>query len=326
MIRVALVLAALFLWAAQSGAVVGETYTLIVCGAGGEEEYRKEFTKWGIRLKAALVNECNHNADRVVLLTERGSEPEAAAAVSRQSVRSRLRELGVRTRPEDQLLVFLIGHGSYRHNEAKLNLNGPDLTAEDLKQTLAGVKAERTVIINTASTSAPFLNTLSARNRIVCTSTRTRDQVNATRFAESFIKSLEDGSADLDRDDRISVWEVSMQAATLTAAWYADQKLVASENAILDDNGDKKGTRLHHDEPVKASTSDGHLARRTYLKDIRFPEHIPEVWIADYQNAISEVEQWIAKKSTVDSAAYVEGLESRLLKAARANRKIREQM
>ena len=306
--------------------VGAESYSLIVCGAGGEDSFTEEFTSWGIRLRAALVEACGHDQDRIVLLTEGGEEPEATASSSRESILSRLRELGVRTKPEDQLFIFLIGHGSYRNREAKLNVTGPDLSADDIALTLREVRASRVVVYNTASTSAPFVNALSGDDRIVCTSTRTHDQVNATRFAELLVQTLEDGSADLNRDDRISVWEASQQAATLTASWYADQKLVASENALLDDNGDGRGTRLHVEEPVKTATSDGDLARHTYLKDIRFPEHISETWVTDYRKAISEVEQWIAKKASVDSAAYVAGLESRLLEAARANRRIRKRM
>jgi hypothetical protein len=301
-----------------------DTYTLIVCGTGGEETYTETFTTWGTRLRAALIDRCEFDPDKIVLLTEKNDTPEATAPSTRESILSRLRELGVRSGRADQLLVFLIGHGSYRHREAKLNIAGPDLSAEDLAITLQEIRAGRTIVINTASTSAPFLNALSTKGRIICTSTRTRDQVNATHYAEFFIQTLEDGSADLNRDDRISVWEASKQAATLTAAYYADQKLVASENAILDDNGDGKGTRLHADEIVKVPKRDGDLARRTYLKDIRFPDHIPEEWVSEYRAAIARVEAWVARKSAMDSAKYVERLEELLLEAARKNKKIRE--
>lgn len=139
------------------------------------------------------------------------------------------------------------------------------------------------------------------------------------------IKSLEDGSADTNRDDRISVWEAVQQAAVLTDAWYADNKLLASEDAILDDNGDGKGTRLVVDPAAKKLRSpDGGLAKRTYLKDLQYPEHIPEEWIIEYREAIARVEEWIAGKAAVDSVIYVERLEALLVEAAKANRRIRE--
>lgn len=303
--------------------VAADTYTLIVCGSGGEPAYEETFTDWGIRLRQALIASCDHDPDHIVLLTESGDQPEATAATSRESILSRLRELGVRTAPTDQLLVVLIGHGSYRNRQAKLIVPGPDLTAEDLDATLQMSKARRTIVLNTASVSAPFLNTLAKEGRIIITSTRSHEQVDATQYAEHWIAALEDGSADRNRDERISVWEVAEQAALLTARAYSGKKQVASENAILDDNGDGKGTRLHTEEGAKVSSPDGSLARRTYLKDVTFPEEIPKEWVTAYQQAIERVEAWIAEKELVDSATYVKRLEELLLDAAKKNEKIR---
>ena len=316
-------LTALFLMTGGSSDVAATSYTLIVCGAGGEQAYREQFPEWGRRLRSALIDQCGHDPDTIVLLTEAGNENDVTSTSTRESALSRLRELGVRTEPDDQLFLFLIGHGSYRRGVAKLNVAGPDLSAEDLSLTLKDVRTQHIIIVNAASVSAPFVNALSASGRIVCTSTRSRDQVNATRFAESFIQGLEDGSADLNRDGRISVWEVARQAASITSEWYDTRKLIASEHAILDDDGDGRGTRLLVDETIVTSSADGELAKRTYLKDIRFPDHIPEAWVQEYRTAISLVETWIARKTEVDSTVYVSRLESLLLDAAKANRRIR---
>jgi hypothetical protein len=319
----AILLALLFVLSAPV-TLHAESYTLIVCGSGGEEPFKSQFAEWGQRFRTALIDQCGHNSDKIVLLTESGDQPGVTAPSHRESVLSRLRDLGVQTQLEDQLFIILIGHGSYRHGEAKLNVPGPDLTAADLALTLERVRTKRVTIVNTASASAPFVNALSAPDRIICTSTRNRDQVNATRFAESLIQALEDGSSDQNRDERISVWEAAQQAASITASWYAGQKLVASEQAILDDNGDGKGSRLYVEEKsTRSSHFDGGLAKRTYLKDVHFPAHIPESWVRDYRSAIERVEDWVAQKAVLDSVRYVEGLESLLIDAAVVNRRIR---
>jgi hypothetical protein len=309
----------------SASALSAEYYTLIVCGAGGEEVYTRQFSEWGQRLRTALVNQCGHNTDTIVLLTESGDEDGVTSTSTRESILSRLRELGVRAKADDHLTLILIGHGAYRHREAKLNVVGPDLAAEDLGATLEHAKTRNITIINTASASAPFVNALSKAGRIVCTSTRSRDQVNATQFAESFIQGLENGSADLNRDDRISVWEAASQAASITDAWYAGKKLIASEQAILDDDGDGKGTRLLAEEGRVAALGDGELAKRTYLKDAHFPSHIPKAWVLEYRKAIEQVEGWVLGKAEVDSASYLRQLELLLLDAAKANKRIREQ-
>lgn len=298
-------------------------YTLIVCGSGGEEAYSERFADWGTRLRRVLIDSCAHVDDRVVLLTETGEGDGVTAASTRETVLSRLRELGVRVRSGDDLYLYLIGHGSYRRGEARLNVPGPDLSARDLALTFDGIEAARIVIVNTASSSAPFVNALSRPGRIVVAATRSHEQANATQFAGSLVETLESGTADVNRDGRVSVEEAARQAAAVTERWYAEKKWVATENAILDDDGDGRGSRLYKKEG-QPEGSDGALAKRTYIRDITYPDHVPGEWIAAYRAAIDTVEAWIARKADLDSAAYYARLESLLLDAARANRRIRE--
>ena len=80
--------------------------------------------------------------------------------------------------------MVLIGHGSFDTQQAKFNLIGPDLTAKDYAQLLAGLPTRRVVFINCASSSGEFVKPLSAENRIVITATRSGNEQNATIFAE----------------------------------------------------------------------------------------------------------------------------------------------
>ena len=218
----------------------------------------------------------------------------------------------------DDVFVFLIGHGSFRRHVAKLNVPGPDLTVEDLDGFLKMLSARRVVVVNGASMSAPFVNALSQNGRIVCASTRSVEQRNATHFMSFFIQALEDGSADQDRDERISMLEICTQASSLTDAWYVGEGLITTENAILDDNGDGLGTRLSD-----IDGGDGAQAARCFLLDLRVPKGTAPELVEAYSEAIDEVQDWVKKKAGMDSTAYYEMLEDKLLKAARLNREIR---
>lgn len=297
------------------GAVGAEPFDLIVCGSGGQEEYRVRFAEWGERLRVVLVDELRHSAENVHLLTESASTTPS----SQENVAATIGQLAQRLSADDRLFVYLIGHGSYRDGIAKLNLPGPDLRASALDSMLQELATERIVVINAASASAAFINILSTPGRIICTSTHSAEERNATWFAEYLIQALEEGSADQNRDERVSVLEACQQTAVLTQTRYAGENLIATEHALLDDNGDGLGSRL----PLDEQSTDGALADETYLKDFHFPPNAPPHLVEEYRAAVDQVEAFIRKKGEMEEEEYYRRLEDLLVRAARLNREIR---
>lgn len=307
---------------------------VILCGSAGEAEYAPKFRDWGTRLKTVLTARVGAAPERVALLTE--AEPDAPAsdtATTLENIQSLFTTLTTSVTGEDDLYVYLIGHGSHLKDESKFQIDGPDLTATALEAMLAELPARRTIVIDGTSASAGFINTLSGPNRIICAATKSASEVNATEFMRFFIEGLEDGSADRDRDERISVLEACEQAAALTASWYASETLIATEHAILDDNGDGLGTRLPIDPilneappgtvPLDAAQIDGAFAEQVYLKDYSFPENAPKELIAAYLGALDDVKSLRTRKGELAESDYYAQLEALLVKAARANRDIR---
>lgn len=307
---------------------------VILCGSGGEAEYTPKFREWGTRLKAVLTKQLGAAPDRVTLLMEPETDsPPPDTATSLENIEALFRRLISTTTSDDDVYVYLIGHGSYLNSESKFQIPGPDLTAAGLDAMLAELPARRTVIIAGTSSSAGFINALSGPNRVICSATKSTSEINATEFMRFFIEALEDGSADRDRDERISVLEACEQAAALTASWYSSETLIATEHAILDDNGDSLGTRLPIDPtlneappgtaPLTAEQIDGALAGQIYLKDYSFPENAPKELIVSYLAALDEVKSLRTRKGGMTETEYYAQLEALLVKAARANRDIR---
>ncbi len=298
---------------AQANAAV---FDVIISGSGGEDAYSERFDAWGQRLRRVLIDRCDHPAANVLLVNETGENADGNSSI--KGIRNVFRSLSERVTPGDDVFVFLIGHGSYRRQVGKLNIPGVDLTAEDLDGFLKMLSAQRIIVVNSASMSAPFVNVLSRDGRIICASTRSTDQRNATQFMRFFVQALEDGSADQNRDDRISVLEICTQASSLTDAWFLSEGLIATENAILDDDGDGLGTRLSD-----VGAGDGMLADRCFLRNFRIPKGASPALVAAYGKAIDEVQALVKKKATMDSAAYYQLLERELVKAAKLNREIK---
>src|SRR6266498_3597680 len=215
-------------------------FAIIINGASGEAAYAKQFALWTSNLNAALTGRFGFAKDRIKILTEKPAE-ESAARATAEEVKRTFAALKSELNASNVVFIFLIGHGSWDGKEAKFNLVGPDLSATEYNSLLSQLPTNRVVIFNMASASGEFIKSLSAKGRIVITATRSGQEVNATRFAEFFVAALGASDADADQDGHISVLEAFVYANRLTVEFYTRAGRLATEHALLEDNGDGIG-------------------------------------------------------------------------------------
>lgn len=203
---------------------------LVVVGAPGEPAYATNFVR---------------QADAWTALARRtGAEARVIGTADGATNDLERLRLALEAEPREgpsPLVLVLVGHGSFDGREARFNLRGPDLTATNLQQWLAPVRRP-VVVVDTASCSAPFLTALSRTNRIVLSATRSANEHNATRLGGFMADALSDPGADLDRDGELSLLEAFLAAAARVAESYKAEGRLATEHALLDDNGDGLGT------------------------------------------------------------------------------------
>jgi hypothetical protein len=309
-------------------------YAIIIGGSGGDTTYQTRFHDWGGRLVSVLETKMAFPRGNIWYLAEptETDAPQWDKETSVDNIRSVFEMASDKLGPEDDLFVFLIGHGSYQRKISKLNIPGPDLSAKDLGALMVDMKARYSVVINSTSTSAGFINELSSPNRIICTATKSTEERNATEFMEYLIQVLEEGSADLNHDERISVFEACKQAATLTGVAYDGEGLIATEHAILDDNGDGLGTRLvaefesetRKEAALREEVSiDGGVASEVFIREFQFPADAPADLIQTYKARLASIELLIEQKDSLTATEYFTQLEALLITAAEANRTIR---
>lgn len=242
----------------------GQTNTqrtlMIVVGAAGEPEYGEQFAASADLWKRAGTNggfhisvvgeSTNGENDRVELLNVLTNEV---------------------TRAGDELWLVLIGHGTFDGRAAKFNLRGPDISADEFASVLKPCKRPLAVI-DCASASGPFLNSLSAPGRVVITATKSGYEVDATRFGNYLARDVADPAADLDKDGQTSLLEAFLMASRQVQDFYKDAGRLATEHALLDDNGDGLGTQADWFKGVRAvkkaadgKTVDGVRAHQMHL-------------------------------------------------------------
>jgi len=199
---------------------------IVVAGAPGTPEYGKAFDAWAERWRLA--------AERAGAAFERIGGGEGRAHL--RATLAAAPKAG-----DEPLWLVLIGHGTFDGREAKFNMVGPDVSATELAEWLKPFERPL-VVINCASSSAPFINKLSAPNRVVVTATKSGYELNYTRFGDYLSQAIADPASDIDKDEQVSLLEAFLVASKRVAEFYEEEARLATETALIDDSGDGRGT------------------------------------------------------------------------------------
>ncbi len=286
---------------------------IIVVGAAGEEEYGKQFADWAaLWVKAADAGGANH----LVIGTGDTNGPtdferlkQALVAEPKNSV--------------NELWLVLLGHGTFEGKEAKFNLRGPDFSATELASWLQPFKRPL-ALIDCSSASAPFMSKLTGPGRVVITSTRSGYEANFARFGQYISEAIADPAADLDKDGQTSLLEAFLMASRRTAEFYSGEGRLATEHALLDDNGDGLGTPADWFRGIRAvkrakdgAALDGQRAHQFYLVRSEQEQKIPPALRARRD----ELELMVAKlrdsKAKLNEDDYYRQLEPLMLELAK---------
>ena len=236
---------------------------VVLTGIGGEPRFAERFHAWAATLlDAAGARYGLPGSNLVYLAAEPDRDPDRARARStREEVQATLRDLASKMPPGDTLFLVVIGHGSYRDGVSKVNLPGPDMTAGDFAAALETFGERPIVFANLTSASGGFLRRLSAPGRVVITATRNGLERNAAIFARFFVAAFVGDEADLDNDGSLTVLEAFNFARAEVERAYEGERKLQTEHAVLDDNGDGKGS----DRPA-IDADDGPLAAGLTLR------------------------------------------------------------
>ena len=252
-----------------------ERATIIVAvGAAGEEDFGKEFGKWaelwakssdkaGAKQTVFGLGPTNETSDLDALKKALADEPKDSSA---------------------ELWLVLIGHGTFDGKEAKFNLRGPDVSATQIAEWLKPFRRP-VAVINCASASSPFINKLSAPGRVIVTATRSGYEQNYARFGQFVAEAIADPAADLDKDEQTSLLEAFVMASRRVVEFYEAEGRLATEHALLDDNGDGLGTPSDFfrgvravKKPAEGATVDGLRAHQLHLvrseRELKMPPEI----------------------------------------------------
>lgn len=303
---------ALLLWTVP--AFAQQTHLVVITGVAGDDEHVALFQKWATTfIDAAKKNDKVPDANITYLSDRNASDPLYSTARStRAGVEKAFDDLATRVKPDDAVVVLLIGHGSFDGAQGTFNLPGPDPTVADWNKLLSKFSAEHVAFIDTSSSSGAFLPGIASPGRVVITATKTGGERNETQFPAFFVEAFVDNAGDRDRNGHVSILEAFEYARIKVTDAVKQKGTILTEHATLDDGGD------------------GHLAATIYLGVGRAEAAVdtsdPEMKaLVDARTAVErQVEALRLKKASMDPAQYDAQMESLLTDLALKTKAIRD--
>jgi len=222
-------------------AAAQDSHLLVITGVAGDEEHVAQFHKWAMAVVDAAKRFGVPDADVAYLSDKPEQDPAHIRGRStKDNVAKAFTAIAARAKPNDEVFILLIGHGSFDGRIGAFNLPGPDLAVADYAKLLDGLAAQRVVFVNTASSSGAFVQPLAGPGRIIITATKTGGERNETRFPAFFVEAFGDEAADRDRNGRVSALEAFDYARTKVVASYEQGGHILTEHAVLDDGSEGK--------------------------------------------------------------------------------------
>jgi hypothetical protein len=218
-----------------------DTHLLLVTGVPGDPEHEQQFGTWGQAIHDAARRLQVADANVVYLADKPDTDAKRIRGRStREGITKAIAQIASRTRPNDDVFVVLIGHGTSDGKSGAFNVSGPDLTPDDLNKAFAAFPTQRIVVVNTTASSGVFLSPLAGPGRVIVTATKTGGERNDTRFPAYFVEALEGETPDRDRNGRVSILEAFEYARAKVTEVYQQEGHILTEHATLDDGNEGK--------------------------------------------------------------------------------------
>lgn len=290
---------------------------MVVAGAGGEEEYKSLFAEWANTLAKAFDGNS-------VELVNINNEPEDTD--SKNIIETKLKKW-VKSKT-DEIWILLVGHGTFDGKQAKFNLVGDDVSDLEFQSWLKPHQGSL-VFINTSSSSAPFIRTLSGPNRVIATATKSGYEQNFCRFGGFMAAALSQEGADLDKDGAVSVLESFLIASRKVEEYYRENDRLVSESALLDDNGDGRGTPANWFRGVRIEKktqekngADGKLSRLVFPVVPLKERDIPQPLRNKRSKIETKIETLRSLKNSLNADVYYQDLEKLFIELSKVNDQI----
>lgn len=240
-------------WLGWAGADEPRPRAAIFTGLPGDAERGERYLATTNALRQALIEQAGVPAGDVVVLFGRDKSspyPECNANHIGREL-DRLRHAARDRRP---VWIFVLGHANTVKDKVYLNIAGNDMEIRDFARRLNALpRYTPLVVAMTTAASGNCLAALAGPNRCVVVTTQPGAEDNETEFPHLLAEVLANArDHDANGDGRLSVNEMVAAVRHKAKAWYAGQRLLPTEFALIDAAGDGKPAIAGSEEERRA--------------------------------------------------------------------------
>jgi len=306
------ILALIFMAICLPAAAFADSSALILRGIGGSPDHEAKFAKWATGTQKALLEKFGFSSDHVIVLIDKQT--------AQAEIQKAFGTLKQQLKPQDTFFLFMIGHGSGDDGQYKFNIFGPDYTADDYNKLLATLNVGRIVIVAATPASGAGLEKFSGKNRVVVTATRSGQEGNDIVFYDYFLEALQSPAADEDKDQKISIWEAFKFAVSGTERYYKDEGRLATEHALISDNGGEKTDVKAKEAPLLARSTSFVVDRPIVSSDPKM-----QALLNQKKDIEQKIDSLRLNKSSIPAADFDKQMEDLLVMLALKNQEIKQQ-
>jgi hypothetical protein len=237
-------------------AAADDTRVWIFTGLPGDEEHHADFEKTLGTLKSGFTTRLGVLPEHLTIFYGPKSAG-YAGETTRDAVLDALNQISAisKASPDTAQWVLFIGHANGIRGGAQINLPGPDLNSMDLAVALADCNpAAPLTLLFTHTASAPFLRPLAMAGRVIITATAPGGMENETEFPAALAEVLHDPKADANNDGKLDATEIFRAARERVLGRYQKENLIVREAALLDGDGDGRGTQRPAEMDAEAAS------------------------------------------------------------------------
>ena len=156
-------------------ALRADTFYLTIAGLGGEPEYEQRFQRLGQGPRQAS-QKAEPNAQVNTLL--------GPGAATTANIEAKLRDFAKQAKPDDSVVLMLIGHGSYDESGLQVQYSRARISRRrSWSNLLDKIPAKHQLMVNMTSASGGVAAFRCEKpNRVVITATKSGTEKNATVF------------------------------------------------------------------------------------------------------------------------------------------------
>jgi hypothetical protein len=216
---------------ASAPARKGECFALVLGGQPASPVFARRYQDWTKRF-AALLTSAGVPAGNIVTIVCDDKKP------GKEAILSAVAELARKVQPQDQFILFMVGHGNLGETMPAFSVPGPDLEAQEFATALKSITARNQVFLNFTQTSGEYLKYFAQKGRVNIAGVNLNEAAEPV-YAEFFLRGLESKRADGEgsttsqpagkKDGAITLLEAYNWAVIQNAQWIVRQSTKVGE-------------------------------------------------------------------------------------------------